>query len=69
MFVQHEKEMSVETKGVIRSRNSQNRNAMAKERGTNNGRQNCTQKIKDVALSIDGIIMVTLVTNLLTSRE
>jgi hypothetical protein len=28
---------------------------MAKEKGTNNGRQNCTQKIKDVALSIDGI--------------
>jgi hypothetical protein len=42
---------------------------MAKEKGTNNGRQNCTQKIKDVALSIDGIIMVTMVTNLVTSRE
>jgi hypothetical protein len=61
--------MSDETKGVIRSRNSQNRNAMAKEEGTNNGRQNCTQKIKDVALSIDDIIMVTMVTNLVTSRE
>ena len=61
--------MSYETKEEIRSRNSQNRNVMTKEKGTNNGRQNCTQKIKDVALSIDGIIMVTLVTNLLTSRE